>query len=396
MHNYYQQSGGEDKVVDQEMNLLKKNGIEVDLYSIHNDVIKEYGTFEKLKTGLETVWSYKEYKRFKNYLIKQKPDIVHSHNFFPLLSPSIYYACNKLNIPVVQTLHNYRLICPAATFLKEDKICEKCLSASLFNSVKYGCYRGSKIQTVPVVSMIGINKMLGTWKNKVDRYIALTKFSKNKFVSSGIPEQKITVKGNFLQENSNQVLKLSGNSNNLIFVGRLSPEKGIQDLLEAWNLVSKKKNSKLLIIGEGPEKNRLEKLYDSENIVFLGKKNSDEVIIYMKEAKYLIVPSIWYEGFPMTIVEAYSVGTPVISSNIGSLKEVVINGETGFHFNYRDIDNLHQVLERALDYELHDQMKENVLSNYKERYSEEINFKKIMLIYNEVIEEKKNGQISAV
>ncbi|MDQ0803462.1 glycosyltransferase family 4 protein [Priestia megaterium] len=396
MHNYYQQSGGEDKVVDQEMNLLKKNGIEVDLYSIHNDVIKEYGTFEKLKTGLETVWSYKEYKRFKNYLIKQKPDIVHSHNFFPLLSPSIYYACNKLNIPVVQTLHNYRLMCPAATFLKEDKICEKCLSASLFNSVKYGCYRGSKIQTVPVVSMIGINKMLGTWKNKVDRYIALTKFAKNKFVSSGIPEEKITVKGNFLQENSNEVLKLSRDSNNLIFVGRLSPEKGIQDLLEAWNLVSKKKNSKLLIIGEGPEKNRLEKLYDSENIVFLGKKNSDEVIRYMKEAKYLIVPSIWYEGFPMTIVEAYSVGTPVISSNIGSLKEVVINGETGFHFNYRNIDNFHQVLERALDYELHDQMKENVLSNYKEKYSEEINFKKIMLIYNEVIEEKKNGQISAV
>lgn len=396
MHNYYQQSGGEDRVVDQEMDLLRNNGVEVDLYSIHNDVIEEYGTFKKLKTGLETVWSYREYKRFKNYLIKQKPDIVHVHNFFPLLSPSIYYACNKLNIPVVQTLHNYRLMCPAATFLKEDRICEKCLDASLFNSVKYGCYRGSKVQTVPVVSMISINKMLGTWKSKVDRYIALTEFAKSKFVSSGLPEEKITVKGNFLQKNHSEVSEVIESSDNIIFVGRLSPEKGVQDLLEAWDLVSERKNSKLLIIGEGPEKSYLEKVYNSEHTVFLGKKNSDEVIRYMKGAKYLIVPSIWYEGFPMTIVEAYSVGTPVISSKIGSLREVVIDEETGFHFNYRDIDNLREVLEKALDYELHKQMKENVLSNYKEKYSEEINFEKMMFIYNEVIEEKKNGKISAV
>ncbi|WP_422659330.1 glycosyltransferase family 4 protein [Paenibacillus sp. EC2-1] len=392
VHNYYQQGGGEDKVFAQEEALLRSNGIEVELYTVHNDLINNQTLMNKAKMALDATWSSTEYKRIKKKLMDMKPDVVHVHNFFPIISPSIYYACNHLNIPVVQTLHNYRLMCPAATFLRENKVCEKCMTGSLINSVINGCYRGSRVQTVPLVTMISLNRMLGTWGNKVNRYIALTEFSKRKFIEGGIPEDKITVKPNFISTNDNTESMRTINQNYLLYVGRISAEKGVRNLLEAWQHIKDQKNMKLLIVGEGPEKEQLSMLYAHKNVEFVGNQPSNKVLEYMKDAKYLIVPSIWYEGFPMTIVEAYSVGTPVICSQIGSLQEVVHNEVTGFHFVHDDIQDIQRVIGDAINYKDYYSMREKVIEVFQNNYTEEINYKLLEDIYRSVIKENNNGR----
>ncbi|MFK4165598.1 glycosyltransferase [Paenibacillus lautus] len=397
VHNYYQQGGGEDKVVAQEEALLKSRGIEVELYSVHNDMIDNQGLVNKAKIALEATWSFSEYKRIKKKLVDMNPDVVHVHNFFPLISPSIYYACNRLNIPVVQTLHNYRLMCPAATFLRENKVCEKCVSGSLANSVINGCYRGSRIQTVPIVAMISLNRMLDTWGKKVDRYIALTEFSKMKFIESGLPENKIVVKPNFISNKQNlESISNTIEKKYILYVGRISVEKGVQNLLEAWQHINDKKNMKLIIVGDGQEKEHLSKLYAGETVRFVGNQPTHKVLDYMEHAKYLLVPSIWYEGFPMTIVEAYSVGTPVICSKIGSLQEVVQNEVTGFHFQHDHIEDIQRVISEALNYENYPSMRKKVIDVFQHNYTEQINYKLLTDIYQSVIKEKNDECLAKV
>ncbi|MGR5973789.1 glycosyltransferase [Bacillus cereus] len=207
----------------------------------------------------------------KNYLMEMRPDVVHVHNFFPLLSPSIYHACQKLNIPIVQTLHNYRLICPSAMLMRNNQICESCIESSLWSAVKYGCYRDSKVQTLPVTMMIKFNRVIGTWENAVDRYIALTNFSKQKFIQGGISESKIIVKPNFLMQNLEPVNR-NLDEEYILFVGRISEEKGIRNLLNAWKMIDNKKGTKLYIIGDGPDKKILESEQFADDIYFFRQK----------------------------------------------------------------------------------------------------------------------------
>lgn len=381
-------SGGEDKVVDEEIQLLQQNGVQVVKYFISNDEIKIDGLVSKVKLGLNTIWSKTQYNKLKNIIISEKPDVVHFHNTFPLLSPSVYYACSNLGVPVVQTLHNYRLVCPGAMLLRDSKICEKCIDSSLVNSIKYGCYRNSRVQTMPLSAMLYTHRFLDTWNKRVDKYIALTDFAKGKFEQVGFDAKKITVKPNFIQQNSNSILE---KDDSVVFVGRISKEKGLHLLLEAWSKMGTELNIKLKVIGDGPHRKTLEDKYSHlKNINFLGKLNSTDVLTYMSRAKYIIVPSVWYEGFPMTIVEAYSVNTPVISSNIGSLKEVVIDEVTGFHFENNNVNDLGTVLKKALTYPRYKELQENVKRQFFENYTATKNFKLLMDIYQEVIGGEKN------
>lgn len=384
VHNKYQQSGGEDQVFNHESGLLKSNGEEVLTYTATNDEIQPT-LRNKLSVGARAVWSYPEYKRFMEFLQANNPDVVHVHNFFPLISPSIYYACHQLNIPVVQTLHNYRLICPAATFLRNGDICEKCLDGSVLNSVRYACYRDSALQTIPVAAMIGINKALHTWDSKVNRYIALTEFAKRKFVESGLPEEKISVKPNFLAIAPDKGVPTE-RGNYLLYVGRLSKEKGVEVLLAAWKMLEEVTEAKLIIIGDGPEKAKLELEYGQRNnVIFAGKLPSPETMEYIGGARFLVAPSICYEGMPLTILEAYSTGTPVIASNIGSLKEMVKDGSTGFLFEKGNSDNLYAVIKKALLYKEYGALVRNANREFKDKYTAVHNYRQLINIYNEAI-----------
>ncbi|MCV9949344.1 glycosyltransferase family 4 protein [Paenibacillus sp. BT-177] len=386
IHNFYQQSGGEDKVVEQESAMLRSRGIETEHYYVHNDSIQSKGLANMAKLAVEATWSFPEFKRIKELLLRVKPDVVHVHNFFPVISPSVYHACERLGIPVVQTLHNYRLICPAATFMRGNEVCEKCLHGTLLHSIRHGCYRGSQLQTIPVAAMIKFNELIGTWQHKVSRYIALTEFARDKFAESGIPLDRIAVKPNFVHHQTVKA-KYDPNDRYLLFVGRLSAEKGVRNLLQAWSQLEDRGGLRLVIIGDGPEKAELAAAHQQEDIRFLGKQDGDTVLDCMSRAMYVMVPSIWYEGFPMTIVESYSVGTPVLCSRIGALEEVVEDGVTGFHFQHDDLENIKTVIRRAVAYENYAAMRQKVAQNYAAHYTEEVNVKQLLAIYSEAMEE---------
>ncbi|GAB1766404.1 glycosyltransferase family 4 protein [Priestia megaterium] len=383
IHNYYKHSGGEDKVVEEEIRLLEQNKINVIKYFISNDEIKMDGVINKLILGINTIYSKKQYNSLKAILLKERPDVVHVHNTFPLISPSVYYLCSELGVPVVQTLHNYRLGCAGAMLLRDGQVCEKCIQGSLINGIKHGCYRDSRIQTVPLSTMLYTHRFLNTWNKKVNKYIALTSFAKKKFQEIGLDEKKIAVKPNFIKS---QHISNYTKENQIVFVGRISKEKGLHLLLEAWKGLSPQFKTKLNIIGDGPLKEELASKYEKyKNINFLGKLDSNEVLGHMAKSKYIVVPSVWYEGFPMTIIEAYSVNTPVISSNIGSLKEVVKEEVTGFHFENNNVADLKYVLEKALKYKEYEDLQENIKVHFNNNYTSDINFKILMNIYKEVI-----------
>lgn len=319
-HNAYRLRGGEDAVVDSEVELLRENGHDVELLLRSSDDLASMGP---LYAASNTLWSRRTHADALALIRRFQPDVVHVHNSFPLLSPSLYWACETAQVPVVQTLHNFRLACPQAMFLREGRVCEDCLGRLPLPAVRHGCYRGSHAQTAVLAGMLALHRGLGTWQRKVTLYIALNDFCRRKFVQAGLPENKLVVKPNFIDA---QPLS-QGPRDGFLFVGRLSEEKGIRTLVEAWQRVGA--DSLLRVAGSGPLDGLLAGLPGLEA---LGAQPLDRVQQLMLRAQALVLPSIWYENFPRTLVEAFSAGLPVIASRIGALAELVADGQTGLLF----------------------------------------------------------------
>lgn len=362
VHNSYQQKGGEDSVVDDEINLLRENGHDVFEYRISNDKIKSMNKLDLLKT---TIWSKYSTQDIKKITDNFSPDICHIHNTFPLISPSIYWELDKKNIPIVQTLHNFRIACPQAMFLREGKICESCLGKIPLQGIVHGCYRDSITQTAVLSSMLVTHRILGTWKNKVTSYIALNEFSKEKFISAGIPSEKIKIKPNFVIKTNQEQ---HDREDYFLYVGRLSKEKGISTLLEVFkNLPSKK----LLVAGDGPEKSIL---MGHDNINCIGHVGKEQVINLLLKAKAIIIPSICYENFPKIVVEAMAYGTPIIASNIGSLAAIIEDNFNGFLFEPNNAESLIKKMDFINENKnARTKISRNALDTYKELYSEQKN-----------------------
>jgi glycosyltransferase involved in cell wall biosynthesis len=376
VHNYYQQSGGEDAVVAEEIALLERNDIAVELYAKHNDSIE---TMSRAQIALDTLWSTKSADEVSAVIKRFKPDVIHTHNTFPLISPSLYYAAARMNVPVVQTLHNFRLFCAQAMFMRDGKVCEDCLGKLAWRGVLHGCYRGSKIQSAAVVSMQGLHRMLGTYQNKVTRYIALNQFCSDKFIEAGLPKARMTIKPNFIDlpqlENSDTQLRQGG-----LFVGRLSKEKGLAALAEAATIYSE---AHIDVVGVGPEEHMLT---NNPNINLNGWQVPAEIYAHMRSASYLIMPSIWYENFPRTLVEAFACGLPVIASRLGAMAELINDGVTGLLFEPGNAKDLADKLQWA------DQHPAEMLNmgrqarhEYDAKYTSAINFKQLMEIYQDAI-----------
>jgi len=384
IHNSYKQKGGEDAVFKNEFNLLKSLGFKVDKLLFSNLCIKS--AKDQILTGIYSIYNYKSAKLLEDRIKTFKPDIIHIHNWFPLASPSIILTAKKQNIPVVMTLHNFRLICPNALLFRNGKICEKCIDKffpypAIFNK----CYRNSYLQTLSVSLVTFTHKVFQTWQ-KIDKFIALTEFQKNKFLSSSlkIPKEKISVKPNFTKDFG---MGFNKRENFFLYVGRLSEEKGIDTLLEAF------KNTQFVIkiIGDGNLKHFILKHSQKyKNIIFLGYKNKNEVIQYMKKAKALIFPSKCYEGFPTVLVEALSVGTPVITSNIGSQAEIIKDGYNGLHFKVNNELDLRSKLVKFLSSK-NKKFYENARKEYLDKYTPEKNIQILTKIYGEVINATKKA-----
>jgi glycosyltransferase involved in cell wall biosynthesis len=267
-----------------------------------------------------------------------RPDIAHFHNTFPLLSPAVYYACQREGVPVVQTLHNYRLLCAAATLFRSGAPCEECPEAGTpWPGVLHGCYRGSRPQTAVVAAMLLLHRTLRTWDRQVDRYIALTEFARRKFVEGGLPESKIIVKPNFVDPAPQPA---SGRGGYALFVGRLSPEKGVGTLLDAWRRLT---DVPLLVAGDGPLRRDVEAaaaVLGARRLLFVGQQDHRQVLALMRDARFLVFPSAWYESFPLVVVEAFACGLPVVAGRLGAAAEVVGAGRTGLHFDPADARDL--------------------------------------------------------
>ncbi len=326
VHNFYQQAGGEDQVFADEGKLLESLGHTVDRYTVHNDQVD---SMSRLQLARSTIWNAASAKAIRERASAMSADVVHFHNTFPLISPAAYSGAHQAGAAVVQTLHNYRLICPAATLFRDGQVCEKCISQFVpWPAVRHSCYRGNRSATAAVAAMLTVNRAWGTYRDEVDQYIALTDFSRDKFVSAGLPAELITVKPNFVSPDPGVQ---TDPEHYAVFVGRLTEEKGIRFLLFAWKTIAK--GLPLKILGDGPLRAEVEgAALPGSGIEYLGRRQLDEVLSILGRAKALIFPSLWYEGLPRTIVESFAKGTPVIASRLGSMAELVDHGVNGLLF----------------------------------------------------------------
>jgi glycosyltransferase involved in cell wall biosynthesis len=378
VHNRYQIPGGEDTVFAAEKAMLETHGHEISTLEPSN--LEITGWPRRLKTGLQAIYSYPAKQRMSAEISRFRPDIVHVHNFFPLLSPSIYSACREAHIPVVQTLHNYRLLCPNALFFRDGRVCEDCMGKVVpWPGVLHACYRGSRLATGPVAAMLTIHRALKTWTDDVDAYIALTEFSRQKFIEGGLPREKILVKPNFVHP---APATGKGEGGFALFVGRLSAEKGVGTLLAAWETLGEK--IPLKIAGDGP---LADEVKAARGIEWLGRVSRDRVVALMQDAAVLIFPSVWYETFGMSIIEAYAVGLPVIASKIGVVNSLVAHQRTGLHFLPGDPADLAVQVEWMLNHpEEWSQMRQNARAEFEAKYRAERNYETLIHIYETAIE----------
>lgn len=379
VHNAYQHKGGEDTVVEAEVALLRSKGHEVELFVRHNDAIVN---MPRVAVVAQTVWSRPASHDFDRVVNDFKPDVVHVHNTFPLISPAIYWAAKRHQIPVVQTLHNFRLMCPQAMFLRNNQVCEDCLGTLPWRGALRGCYRNSKVQSSVLAGMLTIHRALGTWRNKVTRYIALNDFCRRKFIEGGLPAKRLVVKPNFVDFPAPPTCQRQG----FLFVGRLSVEKGIQVLVDA---ALKLPDLDLKVAGTGPEEHLLAR---APQLKPLGALSGNQVREQMSQSQALVIPSIWYENFPRTIVEAFGCGLPVIASRIGALADIVQDGVTGLLFNPGDADDLAAKMQWASDNpEQMVIMGLNARALYESQFTAEINYQQLIAIYTDAINEVKTG-----
>lgn len=376
IHNYYKIPGGEDTVVMNEKNMLERNGNKVMLYSRHNCEISEMNIFKKILMIFQTIYSFKSKREIKKIIKENNIEVMHVHNTLPLISPSVYKAGKECNVKVIQTIHNFRLLCPAATFTRNGDICEDCVNMGLRCAIKNSCYRNSKVQTLICTLMLKFNRFIKSY-DYVDKYIVLSEFNKNK-MSKLINKEKMVVKPNFVENNNCRIVPASERKY-FMFLGRLDKLKGINDLVKCWKEID---DEKLLIVGKGPEEENIRRFIDENNIAnveLAGFKEKDEVMKLLSKAKALIVPSKCYEGFPMTIVEAMSVGTPLITSNIGNVKDV--GKESIGNIQYNDISNWKQVIKRASLISVLQMEIDKARDKYEHIYSEEINYRILSNVY---------------
>ena len=385
IHNYYKIPGGEDTVAANEKRLLEEHGHHVAFYSRSNQELDMLPFWKKLLLPLSFFFSLRTYRDVKRLIREEQIDIVHVHNTLSLISPSVYYAAFVCKVPVVQTVHNFRLLCPAATFVREGKICEDCVQKGLGCAVRHSCYRGSKIQTLVSAGILKLNRMLGTYRRLF--YICLTDFNKEKLLLLNrkgkgrcvVKEERIFVKPNFVWEPETGTVQKKAQ---YIYIGRLDILKGIRVLLKAWKEIP---DVKLLICGSGTEKEWIEQ-YIQENrmsqVRMMGQLPHEEVLQLLAESQGLVMPALWYEGQPMVILESYAAGTPVLASNLGNAGAMVVPGETGLRFAPGDAEDLRRVVREAWKINCW-QTKEI----YENLYSPEKNYEMLKLIYDYVGEQ---------
>lgn len=378
VHNYYQLPGGEDTVAQNEIRMLEEHGHKVIFYTRSNSEIKNMDIIRKAGLALSSIFSFRTYRDVRKIIREESIDVVHVHNTLSMISQSVYYAALSMNVPVVQTVHNFRMLCPAATFYRDGHICEDCVKKGLMCAVKNKCYRASRAQTLVCVLNTLFHRMTGIYRRI--NYICLTEFNKTKLLQlRQISAEQVSVKPNAVPDFGGKAEP----KDYYVFVGRIEEIKGIDILTEAFKTLP---DIKLKIVGSGVLENKVRNRINAENInniELLGYKSRDDVNKIMKNAKAIIMCSQWYETFGMVIAEAFSCGIPAIVGNIGNIKDMIRQGENGVLFKYDSAESLADAV-RTFDAERRINMYENSYRFYKDRFRPEDNYIILKKIYDRI------------
>lgn len=376
LHNHYLQPGGEDISFQMEVDLLRRNGDDVVVYEENNERVAELG---QVRTAVRSIWSIETYRNLRKILRDKDFDVMHVQNFFPLISPAAYYAAADEGVAVVQSLRNYRLQCLPGTFFRNGSPCEKCAQMNVpWAGIWHRCYRDSAPASTTVALMIGLNKMIGTWHNKVDVYIALTEFARNRYVLGGLPEEKIVRKYNFLDPTPEPG---TGKGGYALFVGRFDPVKGVDTLLDAWKSVAGR--IPLKIVGEGPLAPQVEEICRRlPNTERLSWQSPSDVLELIGDARFVVVPSASFEPFGRIVAESFAKGTPVIGSRAGGLSELIDDGRTGLLFEPNNAEDLAAKIQYAIeDDDLLHRMRGEARREFITQFSADVNYPQLKHIY---------------
>ena len=375
-HNHYLQRGGEDQVFADETELLQRRGCDVLRYVRDSQETKHLGRIETVK---RTLWNREAFDDIRDILCKERPDVMHCTNIIPLISPAAYDAARVEGVPVVQSLHNFRAICVNGLLMRDGSPCEKCIGCAVpWPGIAHGCYRDSHVASTVLAGTIALQRAKRKSSDPVSLYVALSEFSRTRFIRAGFPSERVVVKSNFVSSDPGPG---DGSGDYAIFVGRLSEEKGLDVLLDAWSKCPYP--IRLKIVGDGPLSERVKQAANQDQrIEWLGMKPIDEVYELIGDASFLVLPSICYENCPKTILEAYSKGTPAIVSRHGAMQEYVIDGRTGLHFDPGSASDLADKVQRLfVNVALATEMRSRARSEFEEKYTADANFTALMSLY---------------
>lgn len=373
-HNAYRLAGGEDAVVEAEATLLREHGHQVVLYRRHNN---ELQSMSSANAAASAIWSYRSSAEMADLCTRFAPEIIHVHNTFPLMSPSILWTAAKKRIPVIQTLHNFRLLCPQAMFLRDGKVCEDCLGKLPWRGVTRKCYRQSALQSAVAATVLVTHRALRTYHGRISRFVALSTFARDKLISGGLPAERFRIKPNFVR--SDRMPCWSQRSGGL-FVGRLSAEKGLDVLANAIHMSG---STDISVVGSGPLENFAQNAFGNR---YLGPQPREHVLDLLHKVRYLVAPSTCYETFGLALIEAFACGTPVIASRHGAFAELVNDGVNGLLFSPGDARDLADKIAWA---ESHPdkllEMGRVARRDYEAKYTPKRNYDVLMDIYEDAI-----------
>lgn len=385
VHNSYGSDApsGENVVFESEKAMLRAKGHQVQTFERHSDDIRKMGSLGTLIGASSVPWNPRSFAEIRRKLREFRPNLVHVHNTFPLISPAIFPAAR--GTARVLTLHNYRLFCAAGTPMRNAQVCTDCLDRkSVWPALKHGCYRGSRVATLPISAGIALHRYRDTWQHDVEAFIALTEFQRIEMIKAGLPPEKIFVRPNSV-ESSRGALPFDQRPNRIVFVGRLSTEKGLNDLIDTWKKWGRGA-PELLIIGDGPLRSDLEALSKNmPNVRLLGQLSQADTRREVGASRLLVLPSRSLETFGLVVIEAFAVGTPVIASDIGPLPLLVANGE-GATFRTGQPDSLLKELQKLWAHQpALKAMAERAFASWKSHYSQEQNYKLLLKIYERAL-----------
>jgi glycosyltransferase involved in cell wall biosynthesis len=388
-HNWYrtEQPSGENNVVAQEVSLLREAGHRVDMFERRSDDIAGYSVPRKALVPLGVPWNPRARAAFAERLRRERPDVVHVHNTFPMLSPSILDACRDARVPVVATLHNYTQICPTGTLYRDGGVCTSCVGRAPLPAVRHGCYRGSAVASVPVAVSLQVNRR--RWWRSVSRFLCISDAQRQTLVANGMPAEKLTVKYNFVEDTAH---RRTGTGEHLLYLGRLAEEKGVRLLMAAWDRLAASGGIgvPLVIAGAGPLEDEVARwVATRHNVRFVGRLDNAASRAAVARSVAVVVPSEWLETFGLVVVEAMSAGVPAVVAGHSSLAELVSDGVTGLTHRPGDEASLADALGRVV--RAPSSLGRAARERYEREFTRGVGLTNLVTNYRQVIGEARRG-----